>query len=148
MLVVNSREIQRVVELQLRTQIGVVDTTGWLPYIDHGYWIAGRDVLREGQWIWSDRSPIPVLPNMQGFQNWYRVPPFNEPFPNNDTKDCLYLQGVVTNLQRTPNLFGTWLTSNCFVEKFFICQRFIGKYTGIRSCIKIDFNKIYSQNAD
>ena len=125
MLIINSPQIQATVERQLRFEIGVVDVTGWRPFIEHGYWIGGRDVIREGVWLWNDRSRIPTDATIPGYQNWYRFSGFNEPFPNNRSENCMFLNGVIN--APFVRLFGSWLTSNCFLRKFFICQRSLGK---------------------
>ena len=103
--------------------IGAMKEPSWESELAPGYWVGGSDSEMEGVWRWSDtnKSAIPTQPGQPGYQNWYRQAGRNEPSNAVGNEDCMYVSNIAQS-QNYPNLFGSWLSSNCVVKKYFVCQ--------------------------
>jgi len=121
LLIINSAQIQSIVNRHLRDEIGVLPPETWENAIAPGYWVGGFDISEEGNWQWIDGSSIPNRSDSSGFENWYDREGYSEPNGRTPQEDCMYISGRVDE-GNLPNSLGAWFDDVCYARKYFICQ--------------------------
>ncbi|CAK8688435.1 unnamed protein product [Clavelina lepadiformis] len=104
---------------QMITSEGVYEPNEWTdltsPY-DHGVWIGGSDMAREGKWAWEDGSLMPNSSESKDFQKWGK----HEPNNYLGEQDC-----ALASLRYIDEDYpaGSWLDSDCDHREFYVCKK-------------------------
>ena len=97
--------------------------------LGESYWIGLRERNNEGEWLWTDYSPL-------SYTNW------NPGEPNNYGGDeaCVAISYYVSDTDGSER--ATWNDAHCSGEMNYICQKWVPppmEYNGIEYRVSMDY---------